>query len=99
MASGQVWFRTIKHENIRAWAASRSAKPARVQGTSDALKLKIGEDEKSWEEISWEDWLAVFDEKEQAFVYEKFGFSCKIVRRNGNEDLAPGASPSTDASH
>lgn len=96
MASGPVWQRTAKHEKIKAWAESRGAIPARVKGTSDALKLKIGDDEKSWEAISWDDWLSVFDEKEFAFVYEELGFSNKIVRRNGNED---GASATAEAAH
>ncbi len=87
-----MWFRTVKHEQIRAWATSRGAEPARVRGTSDALKLKIGADETSWEPISWDEWLKVFDDKEFAFVYETPGFGNKIVRRNGREDEAPAAS-------
>ena len=99
MSSGQVWFRTAKHDKVRAWAESRGAVPARVKGTSDALKLKIGGDEPSWEPIAWDDWLAVFDEKEFAFVYEEPGFANKIVRRNGNEDAAPGAAPAAAEGH
>jgi hypothetical protein len=96
MASGQVWHRTLKHDKVRAWAESRGAKPARVKGTSDALKLKIGDDETSWEVISWDDWLAVFDEKEFALVFEEPGFQNKIVKRTGKED---GATGSAEASH
>jgi hypothetical protein len=96
MATGPVWNRTAKHEVIRAWAQARNAQPARVRGTSDALKLKIGDDEKSWEAITWDDWFAVFDEKEFAFVFEEPGFQNKIVRRNGKED---GATGSAEASH
>jgi hypothetical protein len=86
MAARQVWYRTIKHDKIRAWAEARGATPARVRGTSDALKLKIGEDEAYWDPISWDEWLSVFDEKELAFVFEEPGFANKIVRRNGRED-------------
>ncbi|MBL8683330.1 MAG: hypothetical protein JNK05_29450 [Myxococcales bacterium] len=97
MATGPVWNRTAKHDKVRAWADARGAKPARVRGTSDALKLKIGEDETSWELISWDDFFSVFDEKEFAFVFEDPGFASKIVRRNGTEDQAPGATP--EAAH
>jgi hypothetical protein len=79
----------VKHDAIRAWAAARGAEPARVRGTTDALKLKIGADETSWETIDWDAWLQVFDEKEFAFVHENPGFANKIVRRNGREDEAP----------
>ena len=93
MASKQIWHRTLKHELIQRWAQAHSATPARVRSTTDALKLKIGSDERSWETISWDDWLKVFDEKEFAFLYEEPGFSNKIVKRNGTED---GAKPSTE---
>lgn len=96
MASGPVWNRTAKHDLIRAWAEARNGKPARVRGTSDALKIKIGEDEKYWDVISWDDWFSVFDEKEQAFLFEQPGFGNKIVKRNGKED---GATGSAESSH
>lgn len=93
MASKQVWNRSAKHEVIKQWAESRSAVPAKVRGTSDALKLKIGNDETAWEPIKWDEWLAVFDEKEFAFLYEEPGFANKIVKRNGTED---GAKPAAE---
>jgi hypothetical protein len=91
MASGPVWHRTAKHEVIQAWAKARNAQPARVRGTTDALKLKFGDEENSWEPITWDEWFAIFDEKEFAFVYEDPGFANKIVRRNGKEDGGTGS--------
>lgn len=96
MASGPVWNRTAKHDTIRTWAKARDARPARVRGTLDALKLKIGEDEKSWEVIAWDEWFTIFDEKEFALVFEEPGFQNKVVKRNGKED---GATGSAEASH
>jgi hypothetical protein len=78
--------RTIKHDFIKQWAAQRGGVPARVRTTTDALRIKIGADEPSYEPISWDEWFKVFDEKEYAFVYEEPGFSSKVVARNGKED-------------
>ncbi len=80
--------RTIKHDVVRAWADARGGEPARVRGTTDALKIRIGAAETGYESFAWKDWLAVFDEKELAFVYEDPGFTYKVVRRNGHEDGA-----------
>ena len=86
MGSKQSQKRTIKHDRIKAWAQSRGGVPALVRTTSDALRIKIGNDEPQYEPISWDKWFEVFDEKELAFVYEEPGLSSKVVRRNGTED-------------
>lgn len=85
--AGKV-HRTIKHDVIKDWAAKHAGEPALVRTTTDALKIKIGDDEPSYEKVSWEKWFEVFDEKEFAFVYEEPGFLAKVVKRNGKEDVA-----------
>ncbi|MEI8256440.1 MAG: hypothetical protein WCJ30_12270 [Deltaproteobacteria bacterium] len=82
--------RTIKHDVIKGWAEKRGGVPARVHTTTDALKIKIGSDETTYEPISWDDWFSVFDEKEFAFVCEDPGYASKVVKRNGKEDGAAG---------
>lgn len=86
--AGKV-HRTIKHDVIKGWAEARGGEPALVRTSNDALKIKIGGDEPHHEKISWDKWFELFDEKEQAFVYEEPGYLAKIVRRNGKEDPAP----------
>lgn len=84
--SHQSQKRTIQHERIKAWVERRHGVPARVRTTTDALRIKFGHDEPQYEPISWDEWFRVFDEHELAFVYEDPGYSCKVVRRNGQED-------------
>lgn len=78
--------RTLKHDVIRTWVERRHGEPARARGTTDALKIKFGDDEPTHERIPWEDWFKIFDEKELAFVFEDPGYSAKIVARNGAEN-------------
>ncbi len=92
MANSQK--RTIKHDIIKQWAEARGGVPARVRTTLDALKIKIGNDEPTYEPISWDTWFSVFDEKSFAFVYEEPGYSSKVVARNGKEDGVEGSSAS-----
>lgn len=96
-AMGTV-HRTAKHDVVKAWAEARSGKPARIKGTTDALKIDLGAVDEGFEPhpvpaleaVSWEDWFSTFDEKELAFVFEDPGFNCKVVRRNGREDGVKG---------
>lgn len=92
MGTTQSQKRTIKHEVIRQWAERRHGVPALVRTTTDALRIKLGNDEPQYEPISWEKWFEVFDANNLAFVYEEPGYSSKVVARNGKEDL-PETSP------
>ncbi|WP_049571659.1 hypothetical protein [Nonomuraea sp. SBT364] len=70
---------TTDHEVIRKWADERGAVPATVSGTEHderACVLRFdfpGFGADDLEEISWDDWLRVFDEHELAFVYHEHG--------------------------
>ena len=96
MASRQSQFRTVKHDRITAWVARRHGVPARVRSTTDAIRIKIGNDDPRCEPISWEQWFEIFDGNNLAFVYEDPGYSSKVVARNGKEDT-PVASPPENA--
>jgi hypothetical protein len=93
MGTKHSQLRTTKHEVIKAWAEAHGGVPARVRTTTDAIRVKIGDDEKQYEPIAWDAWFEVFDAKELAFVYEQPGYGCKIVPRNGHEDAAAAEAP------
>ncbi|MDB6083224.1 MAG: hypothetical protein JWN43_1105 [Gammaproteobacteria bacterium] len=89
---------TTDHDEIRAWAEERGAKPACVKGTGGKNDIGIlrldfpgytGEDK--LHEIPWEAWFKKFDERKLALVYqettasgEKSNFN-KLVSRDHTE--------------
>ena len=87
---------TTDHEEIRRWAEERDGRPVTVRGTGDSdepgvLRIDFpgGAGEDRFEEISWDDWFAKFDEKDLAFLYQdekKSGEQStffKLVKREG----------------
>jgi glutathione synthase/RimK-type ligase-like ATP-grasp enzyme len=70
---------TTKLEDIKQWAEERGGKPAVVKSTENSKEgggvLRInfpgysGED--TLEEISWEEWYKVFQERNLAFLYQE----------------------------
>jgi hypothetical protein len=86
---------TSDHDVIREWVEARGGSPSRVKGTGGEadeaggiLRIDFGEKEKSLEEISWDEFFEVFDDRDLAFVYqdEKVhggkSYFCKFVSRN-----------------
>ncbi len=70
--------KTTDHDTIRQWVEERNGKPASVPGTSkgdeDGGLVRIefaadGED-KSLEQISWDEFFEKFEEKQLAFLYQ-----------------------------
>ena len=95
---------TIDHEQIRNWVEERGGKPACVKGTSsgDSCLLRIdfpgGAGEESLEEMSWDQFFDVFDDRKLAFLYqdrkadgEPSTFN-KLIDRESAEDAASGKS-------
>jgi hypothetical protein len=81
---------TTDHDTIRGWAEARGGRPARVTGTEPGgvLRIDFGEPEEGLEEITWEEFFEVFEDRELAFLHQdKTGdgsvsrFS-KLVSRN-----------------
>jgi hypothetical protein len=78
-ASGKLSKTTTDHDEIRQWAESRAAHPARVKSTgrkgSDTGIIRLdfpgfsGQD--SLEEISWDEFFESFDENGLALVYQE----------------------------
>lgn len=68
---------TTDHKEIQKWAESRGGKPVTVKGTGDSdepgvLRIDFpgGAGDDRFEEISWDDWFAKFDEKGLALLYQ-----------------------------
>lgn len=68
---------TTDLKDIKKWAEERDGKPAKVKGVgkeSDNGIIRIdfpgysGED--SLEEISWDDWYKIFQDRKLAFLYQ-----------------------------
>lgn len=89
---------TTDHATIRQWVEERGGSPARVKGTGnggDPGLLRIDfpgySGEESLEEISWDEFLRAFEDKELAFLYQEKTSSGeesrfnKLVSRDGVE--------------
>lgn len=66
---------TTDHDTIRRWAEERGGVPAVVRGTEDdegegILRIDFAEPDDSLEEISWEEFFEVFEDRELAFLYQ-----------------------------
>ena len=63
---------TTDHDRIRKWAEERDGHPARVQGTGDGgiLRIDFNEPEESLEEISWDEFFDIFEDRKLAFLYQ-----------------------------
>ena len=64
------------HDTIRRWAEERGGVPAVVRGTEDdegegILRIDFAEPDDSLEEISWEEFFEVFEDRELAFLYQE----------------------------
>lgn len=68
---------TTDHDEIRAWAEARDAKPASVSDTGSGddpgvIRLNFpGYDEDDLEEISWDDFFEKFEENKLALLYQE----------------------------
>jgi hypothetical protein len=69
---------TTDHAVIQHWVEERGGRPARVKGTakkgdpdSGILRIDFGKPEESLEQISWEEFFEVFDDRELAFLYQE----------------------------
>jgi anaerobic selenocysteine-containing dehydrogenase len=74
MASSKT---TTDHKEIQKWAEARDGRPVTVKGTGSkdepgVLRIDFpgGAGDDRFEEISWDEWFAKFDENELAFLYQ-----------------------------
>ena len=63
---------TTDHDEIRRWVEERGGTPARVQGTEPGgiLRIDFGEPEESLEEISWDTFFDIFEDRRLAFLHQ-----------------------------
>ena len=64
------------HDEIKAWAEERNAKPSMVSATADegdgvgVIRLDFGRDDEGLEEIEWETWFETFDSQKLALIVQ-----------------------------
>ena len=63
---------TTDHGEIRRWVEERGGTPARVRGTEPGgiLRIDFGEPEESLEEISWDTFFEIFEDRRLAFLHQ-----------------------------
>jgi glutathione synthase/RimK-type ligase-like ATP-grasp enzyme len=69
---------TTDHEEIRRWVDEHDGKPVIVKGTesedgSGVLRIDFpgGAGADDFEEVDWDRWLEVFDDRDLAFLYQQ----------------------------
>jgi hypothetical protein len=72
MADQSESLKTKDHDTIRRWAEERGGRPVKVKGT-EVIELDFpGYSEADrFEEISWDEWFRIFDERGLTFVYQE----------------------------
>ena len=93
MSSGE---RTTDHKTIRQWAEARGGRPSRVQGTTGddgggILRIDFAEPDDGLEEIGWDEFFEIFEDRQLALIYQerthdgKPSRFSKLVSRHGDE--------------
>jgi len=64
---------TTDHDTIRRWVEDRDGRPAKVKDDSDGgiLRIDFREPEENLEEIAWEEFFRVFEDRKLAFLYQE----------------------------
>lgn len=68
-------IRTTDHETIRHWIEEHGGRPARVSQPKKSrgggiLRVDFGEKEDALEEISWDTFFDIFEDRKLAFLYQ-----------------------------
>ena len=63
---------TTDHATIRKWAESRGGRPARAatDGSGGILRIDFGEPEENLEEIDWDEFFRIFEDRKLAFLHQ-----------------------------
>ena len=69
--------RTRDEDTIRDWVEARNGHPAQVRGTEGLLRIDFenGDRDEDLEQISWEDFFVVFEDRGLTFLYDPEGES------------------------
>jgi hypothetical protein len=63
---------TTDHKTIRKWVEARNGRPSKVSGSKDGgiLRIDFGEKEPNLEEVSWDEFFEIFDDRKLAFLHQ-----------------------------
>ena len=63
---------TTDHDQIRRWAEARGGRPSivRTRGEGGILRIDFQEPDENLEQISWDDFFRIFEERSLAFLYQ-----------------------------
>lgn len=76
---------TRDHDTIRNWATARGGRPSKVtDGTGEGgiLRFDFGEPEDQLEEIGWDEFFSIFDDRGLEFLYQDMTASGEESRFN-----------------
>ncbi len=63
---------TRDHDAIRRWAEERNCRPVRIKDTEMIqLDCPSGSGPENFDEIGWDEWFQVFDERGLEFVHQE----------------------------
>lgn len=64
---------TTDHDEIRNWAEERGGRPAivRTDGEGGILRIDFQEPDENLDEISWDEFFEIFEERNLAFLYQE----------------------------
>ncbi len=82
---------TTDHREIRKWVEARGGRPTvvRTGGEGGILRIDFQEPDENLEQISWDEFFRIFEERKLAFLYQestsgqKSRFN-KLVDRSAN---------------
>lgn len=66
---------TTNHDEIRNWVEARGGTPTKVKDTGGEvaeglLRIDFGERDASLEAVSWDEFFAIFEENDRAFLHQ-----------------------------
>jgi hypothetical protein len=64
---------TTNHKIIRKWVETRKGRPSKVSDAGDdggILRIDFGEKEPNLEQVSWDEFFEIFDDRKLAFLHQ-----------------------------
>ena len=64
---------TTDHKTIRKWVEARGGRPSKVSNADDdggILRIDFGEKDPNLEEVSWDEFFEIFDDRKLAFLHQ-----------------------------
>lgn len=71
---------TTSHRVIRNWVESREGHPAKVAG--GVLRIDFGEQEGGFQQIDWDEFFDIFEDRKLAFLHQDMLDDGKVSRFN-----------------